>query len=212
MQKRGQATPLIILGIVIVIVALLLIYLRGGLLFGPITPDALGDKLFAIENHIETCIGDVGDEPIRRVGLQGGYLSLAEDTFRLHEGGSISYLCYNRQDDARCINRMLTLKDMEDELSEAMRNEMAKCLNVKKFERGFTMSIGQLSIATEIGNDNTVIIATLPLTLRKGDVVVKEDTFSETFPYPLGRLYKVNQDIIAVETEFGEFEHKCKSV
>tara|TARA_Y100000034_G_C6908165_1_gene422116 strand:+ start:4796 stop:5554 length:759 start_codon:yes stop_codon:yes gene_type:complete len=206
MQKRGQTTTFVILGIIIVIVALLLLYLRGNLFFGPVTPDTLGDRLLPISDHIKGCIKEVGDEPIRRIGLQGGHLALAEDTFKLYGGTGISYLCYNRKDDARCYTRMLTRGDMEEELSKALATEMNKCLNVNKFKKGFDLTIGQMSLATDIGNDNVAVLVTLPLTLKKGDVVIKEDSFSQTFNYPLGRLYKVSQDITDIESETGEFE------
>ena len=206
MQKRGQATTFIILGIVILIVVLLLLYLRGQISFGPVTPDTLNDRMDAIANHISDCVNEVGEDPIRRIGLQGGYLSLSEDTFKLNEGVGVSYLCYNRENDPKCYNRMLTKSAMEEELSEAIQQQLATCLNINKFKRGFDILIGQNKVVTAIGPDATLVTVNLPLTLKKGDVVIKEDTFIEAFPYPLGRLYKVSQDIVDVETEAGEFD------
>ena len=206
MYKRGQTTAFIILGIVIVAVVVLLLYLRGQIFFGPVTPDTLGDRLLPLQAHVKQCIQEVGDEPIRRIGLQGGHLKLADDTFKLYDGQSVSYLCYNREKLMTCSNRMLMKSNMEEELSAAMKTELAKCLNPKSFERGFTLTVGKLSVATSIGQDNTLVTATLPMTLKKGDVVIKEDTFTHAFNYPLGRLYKVSQDIVDTETEVGDFE------
>lgn len=206
MDKRGQTTVFVVLGIVILAVAVLLFYLRGQVFFGPVTPETLGDRLVPIEKHIKDCVEKVGDEPIRRIGLQGGYLKVSEDTYRLYDANTVSYLCYNRENDPRCYNRMLIRGDMEKEISEAIGKGLNICLNIKKFERGFDLQIGRMSVDTEVGDYNTIVTVNLPLRLEKKDVVIEEDTFSETFNYPLGKLYSVSQDIVNVETEVGEFE------
>lgn len=207
-RKRGQATVFVLVGIVIFVVVVLLLYLRGSLSFGTVTSETLQDRLTTIESHIKSCIQDIGDDPIRKIGLQGGYLSLAPETFRASGGVDISYLCYNRGNDPRCYNRMLTLGSMEEDISLAIQRGLGSCLNIKKFTRGLdaTTGTGSPAVTTDIGQDTVSVLVTYPITLRKGELRAQEDQFTKTFSYPLGRLYQVSQDIITIESSAGDFD------
>ena len=132
MKKRGQATTFVILGIFIVALVVLIVYLRNQYFF-PATPENLKDKLVAIESHVKDCIKNIGDEPIRRIGLQGGYLSTPSGTYRLDKDITVSYLCYNIPNKVQCSNRMLTLENMESQLNNAIRDSLKTCVNVKRF-------------------------------------------------------------------------------
>lgn len=206
MAKRGQTTAFVIVGIVILAVIILLFYLRGQFFFGPVTTTTLQDRLVPLENHVKDCLQKISDEPIKRIGLQGGYLSLGSGTFASYQGQSISYLCFSQGGKATCSNRMLTTTSMEQQLSEAISKGLATCLNLGKFKRGFDLQIGQQKVVTAIGPSNVIVTLQMPLTLSKDNVVVQRDSFTQTFNYPLGRLYAVSQTIVDYESQFGEFE------
>ncbi|MDP4012904.1 MAG: hypothetical protein Q8R00_04850 [Candidatus Nanoarchaeia archaeon] len=205
MRKKGQVTMFIIAGIVIVAAVLLVIFLRGRL-FVVVTPENLPDQLISIQDHIENCLKEVAPDYIERIGLQGGYLSTPEETFRSTLGIPISYLCYNQDRVPNCYNRMLTLPHMQDELSRAIQEGLQTCLDLRRLERGFSMDIGALDVDTEIGKDNVLVTANLPITLTKEQATVSEDEFFVNFDYPLGRLYDVSQEIIDIEAVYGEFD------
>lgn len=206
MAKRGQTTAFVIVGIVILAVVILLFYLREQFFLGPVTTTTLQDRLVPLENHIKECLQKISDEPIKRIGLQGGYLSLGSGAYGQYKGDSISYLCFSQGGKATCSNRMLTTTSMEQQLSETISKGLATCLNLGNFKRGFDMQIGQQKVTTAIGPSAVIVTLNLPLTIRKDDVVVTRDSFSQTFQYPLGRLYEVSQDIVDYESQFGEFE------
>ena len=117
-KKRGQVSGFAILGIVLVAVVVLLFFLRDQL--GIVLPAGLSGKSADIGEHIRDCLQDVAPDYIERIGMQGGYLSTPEDTFRLHEGTPVSILCYDIEGQLSCRNRMLTLPDMEAEVSDAI--------------------------------------------------------------------------------------------
>ena len=68
------------------------------------------------------------------------------------------------------------------------------------------MTVGQQEVVTAIGPSSIVVTLKMPLTISKEDIVIKRDSFSETFDYPLGRLYEVSQTIVDYESQYGEFE------
>jgi hypothetical protein len=204
-RGRGQVSGFTLLGIVLVAVVILLFFLRGQLgldtiLPGRSSPEYVGD-------HITQCLLEVVPEYLDRIGIQGGYLSTPPGTFRLHQDITVSYLCYNIEGSRLCQNRMLTPVDMEQELAAAIDKGLNTCIDFGPYrKRGSQLTVGQRSVLVEIGPDLTRVTVKQPLRLVRGDIVVDEDTFSETFDYPLGRLYSVSQDIVNGETTFGEFD------
>lgn len=211
MEKRGQVTVFVILGIVIVIIAALLLYFRTNLfLFNPTVED-LNSKLDPIREHVVDCIAEISEPPIRQIGLQGGYLSTPPDTFRLFNDSTVSYLCYSMPDSPRCINRMLTRSEMEQQLSAAVDFALQTCVDVQSFKKLGSFEIitpKKWVVDTRIGSDMVVVTVTYPISLRstKSSAEVSVQDFSASFNYPLGYLYDVSQDILDYETEFGEFD------
>ena len=205
-MKRGQTTAFVILGIVILGFIFLLLYFRQGFFFGPVTQEDLRGRMTSIQEHVEGCVEKIAPDYIKRMGLQGGHLKTPSDTYRMYQSIPVSYLCYNMKGSPRCYNRLLLVSDMEGELNEAIREGLTTCVNVKQFSRGLDVNYGNLNVDTNIGKDNTIVEINFPITLKKDEIELKEDKFSVVFDYPLGRLYDVAQDIIDIETEFGEFE------
>ncbi len=203
--KFGQVSMFVIIGIVILAAVLLILFYRGQFFF-PATPQALEDRMNSIREHVSECIREISPEYINRIGLQGGYLATSEGTYRKDNDVPISYLCYNVEDKPNCYNRMLTLNEMESQLSEAIKNGLMTCINLRSFGRGADLQRGNLNVETEIGREEVIVTANMPVTLKRGDLVEKEEEFFATINKPLGKLYEVSQDVIDVETEFGEFD------
>jgi len=211
MNKRGQVTAFVVLGVIVVALVLLLLYTKTSMfVFTPSTED-LNQVMSEIRKEIISCIGEVGDEPIRRIALQGGYLSTPEETYRLYDDTTISYLCYNMENDPKCRNRMLRKPDMESQLDEAIDFGLSTCIDIQKYKKLGSFEITTPSdweIETTINPESTIVTITYPLTIssEKSEQKLSAETFSKVFNYPLGELYKVSQDIIEMETTYGEFD------
>ncbi len=211
MEKRGQVTAFVILGIVLVILTALFLYFRTNVfLINPSTED-LNSKLDDVREHMIRCIGEVGDDPIRRIGLQGGYLSTPPDTYRLYNGTTISYLCYSMEDSPQCINRMLTRADMDRQISSAIDFGLQTCVDVQSFKKFGSFEIitpKKWTVETRIGKDTVIVTVNYPVRLRstKSTSEAAAQDFTKTFNYPLGFLYDSSQDILDYETQFGEFD------
>lgn len=210
MEKRGQVTAFVILGIVIVAVVLLLLYTRTNVFMITPSTEDLNKVMSDIRKDMVSCIAKTGDEPIRRIALQGGYLSTPEGTYRLYDDYTVSYLCYNMEKDPRCMNRMLREADMEKQLSEAIDFALSTCVDVQKFKRFGNFEITtpkSWDVTTTINPESTSVEVKYPITLKsESGLALSEDTFTKMFNYPLGELYKVSQDIINFETTYGEFD------
>lgn len=207
MKKRAQVTVFIILGIVILAAIALFFYARTRIFFGAATPERLENELELIKKQVEDCIQEISPEYIERIGLQGGYLITPPGTYRLYNNYSVSYLCYNQPGKPTCINRMLLLKDMEEDLSKHINSGLDRCINIYEFKKyGYDVKTGTRNTVVKIGKETVMVSLNYPITIRKDTVEVSKSEFSAIFNYPLGRLYDVSLDIIDGETEFGEFD------
>ncbi|MEK6940666.1 MAG: hypothetical protein AABW49_02090 [Nanoarchaeota archaeon] len=211
MEKRGQATVFVAVGIVIVVVVALILYGRQTI-FLPGTPDSLSKVLDDVNEHIVDCIGEVSEKPIIQIGLQGGYLNPGVDTFRLHNDTRISYLCYNMENSESCRNRLLLVQSMEEELNAALQPQIISCVgNIKDFGklRPITIEVPeQFKVATNILQDNVVVAVEYPVIIKSDKTTnqVQRKTFEKIFEIPLGDLYLVVQDVLEQEITFGDFD------
>ena len=205
-EKKGQVTALTILGVVIVAVVLLLFLLRDRLPVPLLGGGTARERMAAVEKHIEDCVRKIGDEPLRRIALQGGHLELATDTYRMYLGTPISYLCTNIAGVPQCANRLLLRLDMEQELNVALGRELERCIDVRKIARGMQVQESGHEVQVAIGTDVVDVTVLKEVTLMRDDDRASQDAFRVSFAYPLGRLYEVVQDILQVETTLGEFE------
>ena len=204
-KRRGQVSGFMILGVVILAIIILLFFLRDQL--GIVLPGPLGGKSADLGEHIRQCIQETAPELIERMGRQGGFLSTPDGTFRLHHDIPVSYLCYNIEGQETCRNRMLTLDAMQTELGDALDKELTTCIDYGAFrKRGYDLTVGQRDVVVAIGRDATQITVIQPLRLTKGETVINIDEVSESFFYPLGRLYEVSQDIVDSEATLGAFD------
>lgn len=210
MKKRGQVTAFVILGIILVAIVILLLYSRTSVFVFKPSPEDVEGVMSEVRKDIVTCITKTGDEPIRRIALQGGYLSTPAGTYRLYDDTTISYLCYNMENDPRCMNRMLREADMEEQLSKAIDFALSTCVDIDEFKKlGFKIGTPEKwEVKTDINPDTVIVTVDYPVTVssEKTELKLSEDTFKKIFNYPLGELYKVSQDILDFETEYGEFD------
>ncbi len=211
MRKRGQITAFAILGIVIVAIVLMLLYFKTNVFILTPSQEDLNKVMSDVRKDMISCIGKVGDDPIRRIALQGGYLSTPEGTYRLYDDTTISYLCYNMENDPRCRNRLLRISDMETQLDEAIDFAISTCIDVQALKKWGNFEIlapKKWEVTTTINPESVRVDVNYPITLKseKSEAVLSEDTFTKTFNYPLGELYKVSQNIVDTETTYGEFD------
>lgn len=210
MQKRGQVTLFIILGVVIVILAALYFFVAKPYVL-PVSQEDLNKEMRNVEEDVLNCLFEVSEEPFNRIGLQGGYLATPTGSYRLYNDSRISYLCYDIPGEATCYNRMLLIQSMEKELEEAIKDTLPTCLNVHKFSqlKPYTVSTPkQPNIDVSIRRFDSLVTLDYPirLTSKKSATSVEKSEFEAVLTIPLGRLYEVSQEIVNQEAQYGTFE------
>ena len=206
MNKRGQMTIFIILGIVLVTAVVLYFVLTKANIIPPLlTPSDAASELRDVDEHITGCLEEVGMDYVTILGLQGGYLSTGPDTFRMFNDSQVSYLCWNQEGIPTCRNRLLTVNHMEEELTQSINQALQTCINVYEYSDDVE-AVAAWDLDVAINRNSVTLDFYYPVEITRKEDVASEDEFSETLNVPLGELYEVSQDIVNEHATIGDFD------
>ncbi|MBS3133717.1 hypothetical protein J4214_00630 [Candidatus Woesearchaeota archaeon] len=204
--KRGQITVFIILGIIIVAVIGFTYFI-----FNERTKQIKNDvefdesKLQPLKEYIESCIKVEGEKALDLIGKQGG--DIEPGLYQYYFDNKISYLCYT-DSFTPCFDRRPNLiEHMENELKNHMASKLGACIDFGEIKKaGFKVEHeNKINISVSVGKLNTIMNLDYPITITKGNTIVKENRFSHTFNVPLGRLAEVSKDGVEEEINIGDF-------
>tara|TARA_Y100000310_G_scaffold332783_1_gene409010 strand:+ start:1314 stop:2072 length:759 start_codon:yes stop_codon:yes gene_type:complete len=206
MNKRGQTTLFIILGIIIVVLVALFFVGRKTEIIPDLFPaaDAQGE-LNDIDDHVTDCLAEIGDEYVRQIALQGGYLSVGADTYRLWNDTTVSYLCWNQEGLPTCSNRLLTEAHMEDELEEVITEALSTCINIYDYSDDL-QAADDWVLEVDVNYDSVDLYLDYPVQVVKDEDSASTDGFEESLNLPLGELFDVSQYIVNQHAEWGVFD------
>tara|TARA_Y100000310_G_C20524196_1_gene735182 strand:- start:10 stop:777 length:768 start_codon:yes stop_codon:yes gene_type:complete len=207
MKKRGQATVFIILGIVLVIIVAL--YIVGTQT--RIIPPLLGggsaqEQMGEVDEHITECLENIGSQYVTQLALQGGYLSIPADSYKLYNDTQVSYLCYNQLNSPTCSNRMLTIPHMEQELEDTISSALETCINVQDYSSDLTGLGESWVLEVDILQSGVDLTLTYPVEITQDEQIITQEEFSYVIDAPLGELYDVTIDIVNSEASVGDFD------
>jgi hypothetical protein len=80
-SKRGQITVFIILGILLLLALILVLTLKSEI-FAFRTDEIIPTEKGKVENFIVTCMDQIGEDALFKVGVQGGYIEIPEEIAR----------------------------------------------------------------------------------------------------------------------------------
>ena len=218
MNKRGQVSTFVIIGIILIVLISLFLFLRDRIYIGPSSEASLQDEFPPIEEHIQECLTEKGEQRMRELAIQGGYLDPGPDTYLEYLDNKVAYRCFNVVDQPYCSARILTVDDMEEQLELKVGEDLrTDCLDLDAFDkigydmelvsgniiRNLNQGLQNLKIEVEIGEDTTEFTAILPIRISKDDTFVERDRFTANVDLPLGRLYDVSHNFVNQEATSG---------
>lgn len=137
-NKKAQVTIFIILGIIILLaVALLLIFQTE--IFRFKTSEIIPTEKGKLENYLSTCIQQIGEEALFKIGLQGGYIEVPSDiandasqNLRLSPNLVVPYWAYGQE------TRIPPLEDIKIRIDNYMKQNLRSCLlNLQPFQESY---------------------------------------------------------------------------
>lgn len=201
MNKRGQVTVFIILGILILIIIGVSFYIYNQYYKKELEPTTItSTEIEAFKDYVEDCIIYEVDSILDPLGKQGGTLN--PGLSQPYYGYNVAYLCYTDSFSA-CYNKKPNLiGSMEQEISNYVKQNIVSCIKLDKIrDMGFNIEAGTQDVKTTINDYNIIVTLNYPVTISKQNIMVKEDTYTKTFNSPLGKLANVAKDIIDFESD-----------
>lgn len=204
MQKRGQLSAFIVVGVIILLGVLAYLYIEGRAKTEVIESPILPQELLPVKSFVEDCIAQTGREAVMRMGEQGGYLYfpdyIAKDpSAYMSPNGftKIPFWFYLGK------NRMPALLDMQEDLSRYMNEQLPLCLNeFVDFEQQFTIEpLAPISTLTTIAEDHVNMDVEYALRVERprdrDEYFIK--SFNINIPVRLKRAYDFAQLLLLAE-------------
>ncbi len=203
--KKGQVTIFIILGILLLLALTLVIFFRKEIItFRPeeIIPTEKGK----VENFITSCIEQSGDEALRLVGLQAGYINVPSDilndnTARLQISPMhvVPYWAHGQ------AVRIPSLQDIKWEIDRYLEKHVRECLfSLEPFQETYDLiEKSDLTADTEIVESKVIFNLHWDVEIRsKGGEIITEviDHLAES-PVKLRDVYTVARTIVEKELD-----------
>ncbi|MDO8642180.1 MAG: hypothetical protein Q7R76_01135 [Candidatus Woesearchaeota archaeon] len=209
LQKKGQVTFFIILGILLLIsVAFMLYFSREKLLAGVGDEKNIPTEFKSIHTFVQQCLDEQALQGIMLLGSQGGFISVPpriainpKSFLSLTPAGDLKMPLWYFAGE----NRAPTIGFMQTELSTFITRQMETCLkglNAEEFTRAFTFSFpATMSAETSIGTDAVAVKFTYPLTATTGGQTFTFSTFGSRLDVKLGTIAQLAKDIFFSEDQ-----------
>ncbi len=224
MEKRGQVTLFVIVGILIVVLVSIGIYYRANIANVFREDQLVQDEAFAqntdvLKNYISSCLAETTTQGADLLGLQGGYIHLPEDPLAIENTGSLSnklvmlpgldvaYWYYETQNGIQ--KTQIPSNDyMQEELENYVEENIDNCLREFSGFEAFTINKGTLNAQIKINSDTITSTLNYPLKITQEENLVQLKTFQETLDIPLGKLYDSATSIMNKENKETFLEEK----
>ena len=219
MQKRGQVTLFIIVGIVIILLVVLAVSFRSELsdFFSDLTGSEtiVAEQLQPIQNYLDTCLEDVSLEAIELLAAQGGYIHIPKDKYpisvrnifsnylELLPGVNVVYWFYE-DGVGNQLNQVPTIQGMEQELENYIVDKFQECVegtNTYK-ELGYEIEISDNARAeVDIARENVQVQVRRTINAEYKGVGDRWSRHNADVNVPLGEVYEAALDVMNKENE-----------
>ena len=212
MNKRGQVTIFVIVGLVILVTVFLVFYLLGDKIKKQSEVETVFDEssLEPLQDYVGECIEKHGNEAIEKISNGG---KIDPGFYYYYNNEKINYLCYSDGFGPCERKEPFLSKLFEDEIKNYVINKLSLCIDLNSLRNeGYDVQEGEMNVDVDVLEYSTLITLDYPITISKGDSRVSENKFVKTFNVPLGRIAEISKDVIDSEISYGEFFNQIYEV
>ncbi len=236
MDKKGQITLFIIIGIILLIATALIFFIKGQVTKDRIELDlqldSVSDNDKPVQDFVLSCLNDVSKEGITRIGDHGGYTSVKNqslttqsfdineqdysesDAVALTESHYVPYWLYLKttNDCTSCpltTQYMPTIESMQDELEYYLSMKFRDCINdFYVFEdQGITVvEQGDPSFEVQIGESKVYISSKYPIKVSSTTSESTLENYYVEVDVRLKPMYELAKLIVEKEQELAFLE------
>jgi hypothetical protein len=194
MNKRGQFTIFVIIGIVVLIITGLVLYFTTDIFTGTAESIAYAPEVQEVADWNEECLQELAKEAVVDVSLHGGYNIVVSDEYAYNDNGFlVPYLYYDRS------NLMLSPFAIEQVIASEMVSRMnVQCYESNPYGEDFSLTLEDtISVVPTINLEDVQFTVSFPMTATVGDNsynLNKDYVF--TVPVRMGLVYLAANNIV----------------
>ncbi len=199
MQKRGQLSVFIIIGLVALIATGIAVYVAQP---SPNEKLRSDDPLIVASGIVEDCVIQEGIPLLQLMSTRGGTLKQG----KLWKGDNYLMLCSDKPGNG-CVHSVQTKKQIADEFSIALAARLNSCIRWNLVEKQGWIVQAQLPVAkTIIGYDKADVEVIVGLELTRSGERKNKQSFVVQVPTPIGTLHSLAHEIINKQVMHGYFD------
>ncbi|MBI2128929.1 hypothetical protein HYU07_01690 [Candidatus Woesearchaeota archaeon] len=207
MQKRGQITVFIIIGLVLVISLIIVFSIAGSRqaseLKSSVAEATIGSvETTVIRTYIENCLKTTSQDAVfSKIGLHGGYLKEEEGvSYAQYRDNEITYYIPYYLDGAAIS--IPALSNIEAEAGKYVAAEVDKCIDFNMLkDLGYNVTkADEIKVSFKINKADISVSMQYPITAKKESSIAELSQFNVALPIRLGLLYeKANEMANAIK-------------
>ena len=203
--SKGQVTIFIIIGILLLLTVILIIFVRREII--TIKPEEIiPTEKGKVENFITSCINQVGNDALVRVGLQGGYIKLPTEVIndnsrRLDISPSLAvpYWAYGPE------TFIPSIPQIKEQIDEYLEENVRDCLfSLQVFQEAYDLiEKSELTADTEIVQNKVIFNLHWDVEVRSksGEIITEVINHIAESPVKLLDVHTVAKAIVEKEME-----------
>lgn len=214
-------TVFVVIGIVLLIVILIVLAVKEFVLKSDIENQLSKHKdvpleVLPIVESVDSCLQGLSEEAINIIGLQGGYITLPQETIPTSPYSPLSRnleilpnletaLWFRERSNGEQILEIPTKESMQAEIANYINENSIKCLNNLTYfvDQEYSISQTASSISlVEIYDENVLIRLSVPLEVTYKGAIFPVDTFFAEIHSNLGKLYNTANEIANHEVNY----------
>lgn len=212
MEKRGQLTMFIIIGLILLVSASIVVYLTTQKVVKPVEEEVIvPENIRPVYEFVQACTQDIAKEGIGLLGLQGGFIQLPgiidrtptayipADTMNVIK---VPLWYYEGED------RTPNIGFMEREISRHLNQNLKDCTGTfEAFGEQFrVVEEGNVSTKTIIVDNEVLVRITWPLAITSGERTTRIKDFVVRLPVKLKQIWQLANATMSAENEKNLFE------
>jgi hypothetical protein len=237
MQKRGQITVFIIIGIVIVLVVALVLYATREQAVAPLEEERVevakvSAELRPVQDFVQTCLYTVAKDGLDIIGSRGGYLKPTQryNPYEPTAGDAVQFApdseliipyWWHMNSDNSChggcqfASERPGIEQIERQLDQYVAGELPKCLGTFEQFRKQQLIVtptGAPQPETRITRGNVIVKLALPLDIAKNGEATPMREFVTELPVRFLELYTLGSNITSLQAEFSFLERATRAL
>ncbi len=224
MNKSGQVTFFVIIGLVAITTILIGFYARDYVVKTILGREldeniVVPERIKPVQNFVLSCLRESGEKAIKLIGQQGGYTTIPRDPYGLTQlnlisnaltiygNNKIAYWFYEQPNKVQ-IKQIPTEEDINEEISAFIEEDIITCLNNFRDFNEYEIIQGDLIANTALNEDEISVSIDFPIKIKIQDFEFKINKFSQTINSPLLSLYESAVEIFDNLNSDNTLEHK----